>query len=37
MRNLTRRLSSESLTLLIGISIFIFNGEDSGTAVSRDL
>jgi len=37
MRNLTRCLSSESLTLLAEISSFIFNGEDAVKAVSRDL
>jgi len=35
MRNLTLRRSSEILALLTGISVFIFNGEDSVTAVSR--
>lgn len=37
MRNLTCCLLSDSLTLLAGISLFIFNGEDSVTDVSRDL
>lgn len=37
MRNHTRRRSSESFALLTGISVLIFNREDSVTAVSKVL